>query len=452
VQFPNEETPRAFTLDDVKYVIGTGRYVQRYLYEVENNVYRVLPAEWNVAQQSWQPFTLAENWDAPQYDWGQNCAYCHTTGLNLERGRWEDEGVQCESCHGPGSQHQELADDAGRRPSDEELIAIRGALANVNDPQICGQCHSQGSSGANPFPTGYFPNNPLVAEGVFALSAAGDPVHWWTNQHGKSANMQYNEWLTSSHPQALSNLQNVEGEIAADCLTCHSADYAYTERLRAAVTEGEREGAVPDALTATTAQYGVTCTSCHNPHIEGNPNGFSLIAEPDALCTSCHSDADASDGLHSPTQQMFEGALFVPNVAAEPSAHFSAVEGPRCATCHLPEVPVESATRASHAFAPVLPEQALGQTTLQDSCIECHAEQVNPEQMQALIDVIQTDTQARVERARAAITASTPTWVITALDAVSGDGSWGVHNYAYTDALLDAVDVELGLLNGGGQE
>ncbi|HEX3050816.1 MAG TPA: hypothetical protein VHP83_09200 [Aggregatilineaceae bacterium] len=38
-----------------------------------------------------------------------------------------------------------------------------------------------------------------------------------------------------------------------------------------------------------------------------------------------------------------------------------------------------------------------------------------------------------------------PDWVVTVLDFVDGDGSLGVHNYTYTDRLLDAVEAELGL-------
>ena len=58
--------------------------------------------------------------------------------------------------------------------------------------------------------------------------------------------------------------------------------------------------------------------------------------------------------------------------------------------------------------------------------------------MQELIDDIQNNTHTRIDTARAAITDTTPAWVITALDFVERDGSYGIHNYAYSDALLDA--------------
>ncbi len=55
VQFPGEDAPRAFTADDIAYVVGSGRNVQRYLYKVGRNEYLVFPAEWNVTEQKWEP-------------------------------------------------------------------------------------------------------------------------------------------------------------------------------------------------------------------------------------------------------------------------------------------------------------------------------------------------------------------------------------------------------------
>src|SRR5690606_40705109 len=57
-----------------------------------------------------------------------------------------------------------------------------------------------------------------------------------------------------------------------------------------------------------------------------------------------------------------------------PSAHFSAENGPTCATCHMPEVPVEHATRISHALWPILPAHASGVAGIEDSCTACHGE------------------------------------------------------------------------------
>jgi formate-dependent nitrite reductase cytochrome c552 subunit len=132
-------------------------------------------------------------------------------------------------------------------------------------------------------------------------------------------------------------------------------------------------------------------------------------------------------------------------VSPEPGVHYLAEDGPTCVTCHAATVPVEAGVRASHSLAPVMPGAAVNEAMLEDSCSGCHEEVASPELMQALIDDIQMNTQQRIDTARAAITETSPEWVSRALEFVEGDGSLGIHNYTYSDAMLDAVYDELNL-------
>lgn len=393
-QFPGTDAPRAFEVDDIAYTLGTGKVVQRYLYEEERNNYRVLPAEWVVATGEWRPLTLAESWDAAAYDWETSCASCHTTGFNVERGRPEDDGVQCEACHGPGEEHEEVASDAGRNPDDEELIAIRAVINPGTDSQVCGQCHSRGTGPAGqPFAAGYIPGMALAE--VFTLAPFEETTsdHWWVSGHARQSNMQYNEWVTSGHGTA---------------------------------TNGD-------------AAEPVGCTTCHTPHSEETGPAY-LVSDSYALCTSCHNDKPEGNGR--PAQEMFEGTVVVEGIPAFAGVHFNTEDGPMCATCHLPEVAVESGVRASHTFQPVVTFDVEGLT---DSCTSCHGDQANPSAMGRLIADIQAATQLRLDTARSLTNSSSPAWITEALDFVEHDGSLGIHNYTYSDALLDAVYDALGL-------
>lgn len=442
VAFPDEDAPRAFTEDDIAYTVGTGRYVQRYLYEVGRREYRVLPAEWDTVNQTWRPLALADSWDDPAYDWGQSCASCHTTGFEPERGRWKDDGVQCESCHGPGEDHAKLASRAGRRPNEEELSEIRAAINPAIDPQTCGQCHSRGVGPDNqPFPAGYLPGGDLTAH--FTLAAPDQADHWWATGHASQMNMQYNEWALSGHANALSDLRESDAADAS-CLSCHSADYAYSRRLAAVVEAGDREGETPALPDLETAQFGVTCTSCHNPHAD-NELPADLVEEPYALCASCHSNAGVEAGVHHPAREMFEGTALIGEITPVAGVHFITENGPTCVSCHAMSVPVDGGIRASHALTPILPGAALDEPTLNDACSDCHEAEAEPQLLQRLIDDIQANTRMRIDTARAAVNDNTPEWVILALDFVEGDGSLGIHNYAYSDAALDAVYEALGL-------
>jgi len=383
VAFPDGERP--FTREDVAYVIGSGRYVQRFLYALDENEYRVFPAEWNVATASWQPFTLAASWDDPAYSWNTQCAGCHTTGLDVASGSWQDDGVQCEACHGAGSLHVEAADDASRNPTDEEIAAIRAAIVLNPDAQTCGSCHSRGSEGAFAFPVSFRVgvNNLLDS---FTLVPADDPVHWWVGGQAAQANMQYNEWLNSAHASAIS-------------------------------------AEMPE---------GVACTTCHHPHAEEAE--LMLTEEPEALCTACHTDSQA----------MYEGVTRLDNIVGTPSSHLTAEA--TCTTCHLTAVPIEEGgARTSHTFQPVLPSTA--EHAAPDTCTSCHTD-LSAGYLADFIQKTQTRVHDRLVVAQSNLPATAPIWVRDALTFVAADGSMGVHNLTYTNALLNAVETELGLGHG----
>lgn len=521
VQFPNETEARPFTADDVKYVIGSGRYLQRFVYEADENVYWLLPAQWNTHSQAWEAYTLAETWGAPEYNFVENCAGCHVTGLERETASWEDSGVQCEACHGAGSFHVETIDDIGRVSSSRDRERLEASINIGLDSQTCGQCHSQGNSGDSPYPTDYVHGGTL-ADGYTLVSP--DDSAYWLAGHASQANMQFNEWLLSGHAESFSNLQDNENFQAA-CLECHNNTYqrAVTalltiesdiddddmrEKLEILFEDANLEvddiyraewdelqtniltaleldntliqadvpflpqvlpyllarlqeennledsAVLPQSLAAVFAAAGnapdehspwlsVSCASCHNPHQTENPT--LLRAEPYALCISCHQSAPTSAGLHHPVKEMYEGLAFVAEVAPIAGAHFSAENAPTCTTCHMPSIPVENETRASHTMSPLLPRDTVDIEALQDVCSACHSEIVDARGLQSLIDSVQTSTSQRLETLRAAVTADSPAWLINALDAVEGDGSKGFHNYAYANSLLKAVETELGL-------
>jgi hypothetical protein len=456
VTFADGET-RAFTMEDVAFTLGVGRNAQAYVYQTEDEQHFLLPAEWRTEEQAWHPLDLGEEWLTDAYNFGINCASCHTVGLDVEDYTWEEEGVMCESCHGPGLDHVEYADDAGGSIDDEERALIYGSISLALDGQACGQCHTRGiaEDGIHPYPVGYYPNLNELSDVYTTFQPDGEQadVHWWATGHARMPNMQYNESITSAHPQSFSNISDIEG-LTAECLACHSVSQSEID-LRLSNEDIDPE--TVDALAiASENNLGVTCASCHSPHLGSNDDiepeedpalmtPARLIAEPYALCTTCHSDADPSDGLHYPTQQLFEGTPFVDNVLPSASPHFSSEDGALCTTCHMPTMDTYNGERPSHTFRIIAPGEAIDIAELEDTCSACHTE--TPQQLQQLIDDIQSDTVRRVENARAAVSDDTPDWVTTALDALGDGNSAGIHNYAYSDRLLDAVEVELNLSN-----
>jgi hypothetical protein len=67
------------------------------------------------------------------------CIKCHTTGYNAKGGYLDEKatpqmkGVQCEACHGPGSEHI-------KAPKDKKSFTIKTHLDYEN---TCNQCHDK---------------------------------------------------------------------------------------------------------------------------------------------------------------------------------------------------------------------------------------------------------------------------------------------------------------------
>lgn len=133
--------PDGYTWDDISYVIGG--YNWKALF-VNQDGYIITGADENATTQYNLPnetLDLNDAWEA--YHAGEevpyDCGTCHTTGyspignqdgLDGMMGSWAFSGVQCEECHGAGSEHA------------ENPIVVRASLNR--DAESCAACHARG--------------------------------------------------------------------------------------------------------------------------------------------------------------------------------------------------------------------------------------------------------------------------------------------------------------------
>ena len=83
----------------------------------------------------------------PKYQKDDKCLKCHTTGLGEPTGYKDGEmvlaGVTCETCHGPGSKHEEVSQPftTTKKLPPEAEKRVRDAIWRFPPKNVCIDCH-----------------------------------------------------------------------------------------------------------------------------------------------------------------------------------------------------------------------------------------------------------------------------------------------------------------------
>jgi predicted CXXCH cytochrome family protein len=237
--------------------------LQQYLLELPGGRLQALSIAWDarpreVGGQRWFHLYPGEridhrdelHWTRRQQNWNYMCADCHSTNLQKNYDAtadtyatsWSEISVGCESCHGPGSAHVELASEGrGGAGLSAALDERRGATWSI-DPatgnarrtparqssrelDVCAQCHARRSQFSNAY-------------------RAGEP------------------FLDHYRPALLeSGLYHPDGQQREEVYDWGSF------------------------LSSRMHDAGVTCSDCHEPH------ATALRAPGSALCSQCHQPA-----------------------------------------------------------------------------------------------------------------------------------------------------------------
>ncbi|HEX9796603.1 MAG TPA: hypothetical protein VGA52_06385 [Anaerolineales bacterium] len=255
-------------------------------------------------------------------------------------------------------------------------------------------------------------------------------------------------WSTSQHGSGTSFARGT----SSSCAGCHSGG-AFSERISAGLHPGEVESGDPDPTRQD-------CRACHKIHETYTSADFALETSDPVefyafegvtfdggsgnLCANCHQPRGGRGeavngevqvtsthwGPHHGPQSSFLLGVSGSGVEGSPAAHYSAVEN-TCVGCHMGE-------GADHSFAPSV-----------DRCQACHADAESFD-----INGTQTEVQAMLDELEALLIAEGlldeeghP--AVIAVPEAQADALWnwiaiahedrslGVHNPAYTRALLE---------------
>jgi predicted CXXCH cytochrome family protein len=312
---------------------GGWGWKQLYQVKIGGNHY-TLPIQWNQATARWVPYELQDwyNEDGSlrqppvENSFEMKCAGCHNTGLQMKKidgsyvATYVDLNIGCEKCHGRGSDHADSPRAAGKILNPRKLPYERAL-------EVCGQCHSRGSSvpgGVFEFPWNdlenrpYVLGEPLIAYFRFVPGLWEDP-----GGHSKSSHQQWLDFIKSGHFRAK-----------------------------------------------------ILCYDCHNPH--GGPGRHQMVKADfnNSLCLSCHGKTRRFENI---------GAV------QEHTRHNYAPETrgtSRCSSCHMVRTgfSAEAEDIHSHDFKIIKPSVSLDafrkdpRNVIPNSCNSCHREWAKDEE------------------------------------------------------------------------
>jgi hypothetical protein len=242
--------PDGFAWQDIAYVVGgytrDALFINNDGFLLTNGVDKV-DSQWNLAfSPNGQPAEFVPyepNQSEPRpYDFSMFSR--HTTGAMVQDsddpmsqdnrpgilGTWEEEGVQCESCHGPGSNHFTTVDS--------QVVIDTSSIYVNTTAENCGQCHTQGDD-ANVVQAsdGYIRSQSQYAE----LLASGG--------HSGFA-------CTTCHDPHVSTSYARDTAIRNECTACHSSQNMAVHEDKIYIRDGYVEE--------------LSCESCHMPFATRN--------------------------------------------------------------------------------------------------------------------------------------------------------------------------------------
>jgi hypothetical protein len=450
--------------------------------------------------------------------YSQNCIYCHTVGYDantnavnggfddvaaqlgwtfpsvLTNGNWASmqtnypalanlANIQCENCHGPGSQH----------------VFSLGVLGNTNAISVslaegtCGQCHDaknnhiksfewKGSLHSRPSATPTGSSRPqcvrchaaagfigwATAGGMTALNKYPTNIIW---ANSRTTNIVAYSGIAPAYTIPATPPDTAYGAI--DCQTCHDPHDASNPRqlrLGTSVT-------LSDGTVVTNAGTGGFCMECHNSR--GGSYTNMLAQYPLSQVTWAGGSAF---GTHdSPQADILEGVNAETYGKVIPSsAHRFAITN-TCAGCHMQTVATTDPAfgqAGGHTFHMSYTQVSGGVTNTVDKvdvCVQCHGPMTSFDLVKVdydgdgVIEGVQTEVQHLLDKlskllpprsgyqanpnnyvadglvkasdSQMAIYTNVPTKFLKAYynwDIVFRDSSLGIHNAQFVVGLLKA--------------
>ncbi|MFM7015387.1 MAG: cytochrome c3 family protein [Bacteroidota bacterium] len=248
--------------EKIKYIVGSGQHTNSHIWESNGYLYQA-PMTFYTQKRKWDLPPGFENGNNTRFNRiiGLECMSCHNGYPQFNEGSENNysfvkNGIDCERCHGPGSLHV-------REKSAGILIdtakAIDFSIVNPSklpiDLQfdVCQRCHVQGNAVLNEGKS-FFDFKPGMK-----LSSVMN-VYMPMYSGNKSAH------IMASHAERLKQSK------------------CFIETMKKLNANSETKN-----LALKPYKKGMTCITCHNPHISVKQTNKEVF---NAACVNCHNDAN----------------------------------------------------------------------------------------------------------------------------------------------------------------
>jgi tetratricopeptide (TPR) repeat protein len=295
-----------------------GKNVYYFLTPLDKGRLQVLPVGFDVRKQEWFDTTLSMlrhpgagrreeplSWRDPLLTFNTACYGCHVSQYSSNydpqtdtyHSAWTEPGINCETCHGPGAEHNRVCREAprGTVPPDLKIISSKKFTPTQHN-DTCSPCHAK----MLPLTPSYTPGERFFDH--YDLITLED-ADFYPDARDLGENFTLTLWLTSPCVKS--------GKLS--CIHCHTS----SGRYRFQAPEKANQACLPchGQRVANAAQHtrhppdkpdAPRCISCHMPTTEfarmrrsdhslrpPAPAATLAFQSPNA-CNLCHRDRDAA--------------------------------------------------------------------------------------------------------------------------------------------------------------
>ena len=311
-----ETGPKGKKKYPIEHVLG-GKNVYYFLTLLEKGRLQTLPVAYDVNKKEW--FDTAASgirhfpgyegeepvyWKEWPYTFNTACYSCHVSQLSTNydsktdtyKTVWAEPGINCETCHGPGDEHNKIAKETPKgQPLKEVKIISTKTMTTEQRNHLCASCHAKATA---PLTASYSPGEKFFDH--YDLVTLDNP-DYYPDGRDLGENYTYTSWMMSPCVKS--------GKL--DCMHCHTSSGRYRFK-----EEGKANEACmpchPEQVNNPTVHThhqsdspGNRCISCHMPMTEfarmkrsdhsmlpPTPSATIAFKSPNA-CNICHTDKDA---------------------------------------------------------------------------------------------------------------------------------------------------------------